>query len=278
MQAKALWAKLYPDRADDFECSDNFLRNFFRAHNIVPRRATTSAPKLSQEPETMRSIFLSRVAYTVQKKHVPRLLVFLCDETGMLLMPHQPTTLDFMGAKNVPVAFSRAWFFFQLPFLTIFSEDKRQITAMIAVSLDGGMLPVQLIFEGKNKARVCPDNSRYAATITTTCTENHWANVASTLEFVQLVETRRDALVDAGKVPPHSPALIVWDVFYAHRDQSVLDYCRSKNIFVVFVPANCTGFLQVCDVSVNKPWKAALAQSFEATVVKTIVENPEHTA
>ena len=110
------------------------------------------------------------------------------------------------------------------------------------------------------------------------CTTNHyWANVASTLEFVQLVETRRDALVDAGKVPPHSPALIVWDVFYAHRDQSVLDYCRSKNIFVVFVSANCTGFPQVCDISVSTPWKAALAQSFEATVVKTIVENPERT-
>ncbi len=73
----------------------------------------------------MRSIFLSRVAYIVQKKHVPGLLVFLCDETGMLLMPHQPTTLDFMGAKNVPVAFSRAcvfFFFFNCRFLPFFQR------------------------------------------------------------------------------------------------------------------------------------------------------------
>ena len=38
IQAKALWVKLNPDRADEFECSDNFLRNFFKAHAIVTRR------------------------------------------------------------------------------------------------------------------------------------------------------------------------------------------------------------------------------------------------
>ncbi len=96
---------------------------------------------------------------------------------------------------------------------------------------------MQLIFEGVNKGRVCPDSSKYAATVTTTCTDNNWANVASTLEFLELIVTHRSALIDAGDVPPHSPALLVWDVFYARRDKAVLDFCRANNIFLVFVPA-----------------------------------------
>lgn len=146
---------------------------------------------------------------------------------------------------------------------------------MICVTQTGGMLPAQLIFEGADKGRVCPDSSKHAATITTTCTDNHWANVASTLEFLELIVTRRSALIDADEIPPLSPALLVWDVFYAHRDKAVLDFCRAKNIFLVFVPANCTSFLQVCDVSVNKPWKTVLARSFQDHVVQTMVDNPD---
>jgi hypothetical protein len=68
------------------------------------------------------------------------------------------------------------------------------------------------------------------------------ANVASTLEFLELIVTHRSALIDAGDVPPHSPALLVWDVFYAHRDKAVLDFCRARNIFLragKTEPASC---------------------------------------
>ena len=70
----------------------------------------------------------------------------------------------------------------------------------------------------------------------------------------------------------------MWGVIYAHRDKAVLDFCRAKNNFLVFVPANGTSFLQVCDVSVNKPWKSGLARSFQDHVVQTMVDNPNMSA
>ena len=41
----------------------------------------------------------------------------------------------------------------------------------------------------------------------------------------------------------------------------------------VFVSANCTGFPQVCDISVNRPWKAALAQSFRPLWSRPLSKN-----
>jgi hypothetical protein len=111
IQAKALWVKLNPDRADEFKCSDTYLRNFFKAHAIVTRRASTSAPKLAEDPEKMRTIFLCRIAFIAQKKNVAPSLIFYADESGVFLMPNKATTLDFKGIKNVPVAFSRAFFY-----------------------------------------------------------------------------------------------------------------------------------------------------------------------
>lgn len=116
IHAKALWVKLNPDRADEFECSDNFLRNFFKAHAIVTRRVTTSAPKLAEDPEKMRAIFLCRIAFIAQKKNVAPSVIFYADESGVFLMPNKATTLDFKGVKNVPVAFSRALFIYFILF------------------------------------------------------------------------------------------------------------------------------------------------------------------
>ena len=108
--------------------SRRYLDSFFKRYCIVQRRRTTSAPKLPAGVtlELIRKIFLARIAFVVQRKNVLRSLVFCADETGMHLTPAPSTTLDVKGAKNVEVAFA---------------DDKRQITAMLAVTLDGHFMP-----------------------------------------------------------------------------------------------------------------------------------------
>ena len=51
-------------------------------------------------------------------------------------------------------------------------------------------------------------------------------------------------------------------MFYAHCLPAVLKRLKENNILVAFVPANTPGFLQLCDVAVNKPWKSLLTNSF----------------
>ena len=47
------------------------------------------------------------------------------------------------------------------------------------------------------------------------------------------------------------PALALFDVFAAHRCDSVLGKLRQHHIHQVFIPAGCTGQLQPLDVSVR---------------------------
>lgn len=58
------------------------------------------------------------------------------------------------------------------------------------------------------------------------------------------------------------PALAIFDVFQAHRCDSVLDALRQHHIHQVFVPAACTGELQPLDVSVNAQFKREMKDNF----------------
>jgi hypothetical protein len=207
-------------------------------------------------------IFLARLAFVVQRKNVPRPLVFCADETGMHLAPAPGTTLEEKGAKNVEVAFA---------------DDKRQITAMIAVDLDKNVLPVQLIFEGKT-IRSAPAANKYPAHISTTVSPSHWATEQTTLEFADMIIAYKQRIIDTQGFMESTPAVLVWDVFYTHRLPSVLKRLKENNVFVVFVPANTTGFLQLCDVAVNKPWKASITNSFVQYMADVFAEDGAHEA
>ena len=58
------------------------------------------------------------------------------------------------------------------------------------------------------------------------------------------------------------PALAVFDVFAAHRSQSVLDSLKTHHIKYVFVPAGCTGELQPLDLTFNDPFKREMKDCF----------------
>ena len=46
-------------------------------------------------------------------------------------------------------------------------------------------------------------------------------------------------------------ALLILDVFAAHRTDAVLNQLKSAGVVLLFIPANCTGELQPLDLSVN---------------------------
>ena len=66
--------------------------------------------------------------------------------------------------------------------------------------------------------------------------------------IIPYVTATRQAL----NLPTSQPALTLFDVFAAHRCETVLHKLRSNNILYVFIPASCTGELQPLDLTVNK--------------------------
>lgn len=64
----------------------------------------------------------------------PESLVVNFDQTGLQIVPTRGVTSCLKGAQEVPI---------------LWLDDKRQITAVLAATAYGSLLPVQLIFQGK---------------------------------------------------------------------------------------------------------------------------------
>jgi hypothetical protein len=139
---------------------------------------------------------------------------------------------------------------------------------MIGVNVGtGNILPVQLLFAGKTAAVEPHVPPSALSKVFTGHSESHWATPATTKQFVERIICERDAICAEKNLPKSSRCLLIWDVFYAHREPSVLDFCRANNVLVLFVPANCTGFLQLCDVALNKPWKTQIEVAYTQYMV-----------
>lgn len=69
---------------------------------------------------------------------------------------------------------------------------------------------------------------------------------------------------------PDAWILLILDCSTAHLDQRTLRRLKLLGILVVFVPAKMTWILQVCDVSVFAPFKAALRYGFLASRVTSV--------
>lgn len=121
----------------------------------------------------------------------------------------------------------------------------------------------QLIFQGTTTRVVPAINEADHRFVFTGYSANHWATPDTTKEYLlELVEWRKRL-----NKPPTSKILLVWDVFYAHRERSVLDLASLNNIIVCYVIAGRTGQLQLCDVSLNKPFKNHTAKGYQEYAV-----------
>jgi DDE superfamily endonuclease len=61
---------------------------------------------------------------------------------------------------------------------------------------------------------------------------------------------------------PNDRIGLIWDFATAHKADDVLGHARELDITVAFIPAGLTSILQVCDLIVNKPIKAAFKRSY----------------
>lgn len=75
-----------------------------------------------------------------------------------------------------------------------------------------------------------------------------------------------EAAKSVHELPADQHTLLLWDVYASHRCEQVRSYIADALpwLKLVFVPANCTGFLQPADVSLNKPFKTHVRQSAES--------------
>ncbi len=130
---------------------------------------------------------------------------------------------------------------------------------MLSCTMSGNFLPPQIIYTGKTTK--CHPNFKFPSTWNITHTESHWSNEATMLEYAErillpYVQEKREIH------GANQKALVIFDVFAAHRCSSFIEKLREMNCEVLFIPAGCTGELQPLDVMVNDAFKKLMKNEF----------------
>ena len=209
--------------------------------------------------EEIQEAFLADVTAEVVMNEIPDDLIVNWDQTALHLIPTGQWTMHHSGDKMVPITNS---------------DDKRQITAVLAASMAGEYLPPQLIYAGKTER--CHPRISAPDGWDIWHSHNHWSNEETMKRYIEMIilpfiTRKRQAL----ELDDTHPALVIFDCFRGQTTVDITSLLEQHNIISVQIPANCTDKLQPMDISVNKPVKDMLKarfQSWYASEVKKQLE------
>jgi DDE superfamily endonuclease len=252
----------------ELSLSKTFISDWAREHMQYSWRVrTTPASKLPPDWREQGVQMAKRIAFFMQTYKVHPSLVINMDQTGVHLAPVDNRTYDSRGTKDVRL---------------IGVDDKRQITVCIASSLDGDLLPPQLIFQGKTDACHPPlTTAAKDAFVHLTHSENHWSNQETMQQYIrEVIVPYAERCQLAHTLPNKSHIVLVLDVWAVHKSEEFRRFLRTSfpHIHLVFVPANCTSQLQVADVLLQRPFKHGIRQRFNiwaASVLKQQIDSDE---
>lgn len=220
--------------------------SLYNRMGFVQRKSTTAKGKYSAETFIAeKRKFLNEVVLTVEQEEIPPELIINWDQTGIRFVSSSSWTMEEKGVKRVEV---------------VGQSDKRQITAVLAGTIQGDLLPLQLIYKGKTLR--CHPNYKFPPGWHITHSPNHWSNETTMIEYIEnivipYVENIREMLYT-----PSTPGLIIMDNFKGQITKKIDLLLEENHLHTCLLPANTTDILQPMDLSVNKPAKSFIKDLF----------------
>ena len=115
-------------------------------------------------------------------------------------------------------------------------EDKRQITAVMGITMSGVVLPLQILYQGKTVACHPPKNVKFPTTWDIWHSETHWANEETVLRYINKVIIPFVQHIKAhSHMAQSQPALLIMDIYKSHVTTSVLEFLKQNGIIHVIV-------------------------------------------
>ena len=176
----------------------------------------------------------------LQRQHdYPLNCVMNMDQTMLRFGMLPQRTNDKKGCRQVRTKTTRA--------------EKRGFTVALFVAADGTKFPAMIVFKERNgqiPPRVyqqlqVPDNNRVHAT------RNGWMTREALMVWIRRILGRADGC-----------RLLVLDSYPAHRTQEDREALLERNVDVVYIPGGCTPLAQPVDVSITKPFKDAVRDTW----------------
>ena len=241
------------------ELNRHWAYSLYKRMGFVQRKPTTSKGKYGMENfSALKRSFLDDVVTTVEMEEIPPELIFNWDQTGIKLVPSTSWSMEQKGVKRVEVAGQ---------------NDKRQVTAVICGTIQGDLLPLQIIYKGKTDC--CHPKYTFPPGWHITHSPNHWSTEITMLEYIghiiiPYVENIRQMLYNE-----MTPGLIIMDNFKGQITEKVNDLLEENHLHVCLLPPNTTDLLQPMDISVNKPVKSFLKDKFSQWYAKQLLQQCE---
>ena len=229
------------------EITKTWAKSLLKRMGYVKRKSCNAgkvSPLLFTE---IKDIFLADIQAEILMNDIPDELIVNWDQTGIHLVPTGDWTMHRAGEKIIPINNS---------------DDKRQITAVLAASMAGEYLAPQLLFQGKTER--CHPKVDFPKGWDVWHSENHWSNEDTMKRYIERIiipfmDLKRKALMLAKS----HPALVLFDCFRGQTTDAIELMLKENHIISVLIPPNCTDKLQPMDVSINKPVKHGMRTRFQ---------------
>ena len=224
----------------NFKVTRSWTRSLYQRMNFSRRAVTTSRPIITRSLwAEVRSRYLFENIDNALKYSIPDELIINVDQTPSKFVATDNVTMAAKGEKHI----SRAG-----------ATDKRVITVTLCETLDGHILPFQLIYTGKTE-RSLP-NVKFPRGFCLAYNPKYWSNENETLRLTEDVLVPYIAKIKEEKSLPESQkSLLLWDAFRAQSTQKMKDALATHNIELVMVPKNMTHLLQSLDLTTNASFK-----------------------
>jgi hypothetical protein len=162
---------------------------------FVKQKASNAGKITFHQFKEVKEEYLADITAEVLLNEIPPDLIINWDQTPLNYVPTGDWTMNLAGEKVIPVAGT---------------SNKRQITAVLAVTLSGEYLAPQIIYQGTTNR--CHPTVEFPAEWDIWRTPNHWSN-ESTMErylnkvIIPYISKKESAL----KLPANHRALVISD-------------------------------------------------------------------
>jgi hypothetical protein len=274
--AKAIYRELYPRRIsqdevtgrfqyDHFSFSNTWFAGFRRRYRIALRCKTKQAQKAPEDyREKIENWLKFNRRNTIKNENsdygidrgpnVPTVGRFKLseianmDQTPIAFDFLSGRTYDFKGSKTIWIKEQRSGW------------DRRQATLQVCVYADGiqRCRPL-LIFHGDplGDSRRRAEEKLYDKGVVVAFNKTAWADGVNLRDWVK----KQYAVASPYFAREKEPRLLCLDAFAPQMTPSLRKEFKKLNCTTSYIPGGCTGFVQVLDVSLNKPLKALVAQA-----------------
>lgn len=233
-----------------------FVRRFLQNYcGFSYRRVTSASKTIPTNAEEQISRFVDRCGALVHTYKIRPELIINFDQSGIKYVPASSYTYEQIGAERAAVDGH---------------DDKRQFTIVVSSTLNGELLPLQVILEGKSELSL-PRPSKLGHAWTEklkdsgwhlTFSDNHWSNQQTMVQFIEQIVVKYWEKV---RLKPTENVLIILDGWSVHTSKEFRAFMEKYPQFhLAYLPPNTTAISQPADISLQRPLKLSFRKSFDA--------------